>query len=988
MLHAAEVKPFMSFLNPPARPIPMEEHLSYDSASMKIRVGFNIYLPPGYGDAGNTNRYPVIYWLHGRGCTESSDQFPVATVDSAIRSKTIPSLIFIYASGGGMSFYSDSSDGKWMSETTIIQELIPHVDSHYRTIPNRGGRAVQGMSMGGFGAMKLAFKHPEMFGSVVAFAGGFRAGEEMRNNEANRQILERVFDNDPARFESNRPNAFARANQASIRNRLGIKMLVGMDDSLLENNRALHAALTQLNLAHEYSEIPGIQHDLPKLSAWLGTAGLEFAARHFASSAARSAKAPGNTAADDELAPAMECRERGGLPNVLAKLRSGAEVRIGYLGGSITAQDGWRPKSLAWFRERFPSAKTSEINAAIGGTGSDLGVFRLQHDVLDLSPDLLFVEFAVNDSGAAPAQIHRCMEGIVRQTWKNNPATDICFVYTLTGDMLKTLQQDRFPRAASAMEKLAEHYAIPSIHMGLEVARLEKAGKLIFKGDRPKSDANKAALGDKILFSPDSVHPYTDSGHALYLEAVVRSMAAIEKVGQPGPHALPAPFVADNWEKATLIPLSRAKLSSGWKKLKPETDSLAKSFGNRMPELWKAGDPGESISFRFRGTTVRLYDLLGPDCGQVTIALDDRKTVVSPRFDAYCTYHRLATLSIGEALTDTVHEVTITIHPDQPDKAKILSQRNEKMDNPKRFDGTAWYAGAILLIGEMAEFELIRDRDVQQSLILLSAQPGKRVPCGTLAGPSAGKAVWDVCQWSSRFPFQESLPERLAGGAWRYGTPGKSILIGKPDSDGISMAVSGGIEYDGRARQMNEPWVHLLLQQEIEKSPSIAEMHSARFHIEARLKSSKKIETPDYSPGLHAAQFQVFFSVQNRNRESAGYGQYLWFGIPVYDDRHRFPLAHKTQDTGGTGMFIFTPSGEAFTSQSAHDKQWITIDKDILPLMREGLETAWSQGFLKDSHVFADYRIGGMNIGWEVPGLFDVDLQFRNLSLRTDLGKP
>jgi hypothetical protein len=250
------------------------------------------------------------------------------------------------------------------------------------------------------------------------------------------------------------------------------------------------------------------------------------------------------------------------------------------------------------------------------------------------------------------------------------------------------------------MEKVADHYGIPSIHLGLEVARLEKDGKLVFKGEKPKTEAERAALGDKIVFSPDAVHPYTDSGHQLYLEAVVHSMARIEKVGAPGPHPLLAPLVADNWEAARMIPLSQAKLSSGWRRLNAPTNSLARSFGNRLPELWAACEPGESISFKFRGTTARIYDLVGPDCGQVTIAVDDRPPVVAPRFDAYCTYHRLSTLSVAEGLPEGLHTVKITIRPEQPDKAKILSQRHEKMDDPKRFHGTTWYAGAILLLGE------------------------------------------------------------------------------------------------------------------------------------------------------------------------------------------------------------------------------------------------------------------------------------------------
>jgi lysophospholipase L1-like esterase len=412
---------------------------------------------------------------------------------------------------------------------------------------------------------------------------------------------------------------------------------------------------------------------------------------------------PLSRASADEQVTAVECHERGGVPNFLSKLKGGAEVRIAYLGGSITAQEGWRPKTLDWFRQRFPAAKVNEINAAIGGTGSDLGVFRLQHDVLDQKPDLLFVEFAVNDGGAPTEQIYRCMEGIVRQTWKNDPTTDICFVYTLAGNMLEELKQGRLGNSASAMEKIADHYQIPSIDMGLEVARSEKAGKLIFKGDKPKSEAEKTALGAKILFSPDGVHPYTDTGHQLYLEAVVRSFSRIEKAGTPGQHSAPIAFVADNWEAAKIVPLSRVKLSPGWHRLDPKVDGLAKSFANRLPEVWKASDPGEFLSFSFRGTNVRIYDLVGPDCGQVTVQVDELPPIVKPRFDAYCTYHRLATLSVGEGLSDSIHKVKISILPDQPDKAKILAERNEKMNDPKRFEGTAWYAGGILLIGDLQE---------------------------------------------------------------------------------------------------------------------------------------------------------------------------------------------------------------------------------------------------------------------------------------------
>ncbi|MEZ6078051.1 MAG: hypothetical protein R3C56_20990 [Pirellulaceae bacterium] len=146
--------------------------------------------------------------------------------------------------------------------------------------------------------------------------------------------------------------------------------------------------------------------------------------------------------------------------------------------------------------------------------------------------------------------------------------------------------------------------------------------------------------------------------------------------------------------------------------------------------------------------------------------------------------------------------------------------------------------------------------------------------------------------------------------------------------------------------------------------------------------------SPPGPTGLLAAASRRTESIilypQNCNRASAGYGQLLWFGVPLYDDRVRIPNAHRAQDVGkddASGMFIFTVAGKEFTSQSLHDMQWVTIDKELLPFMREGLTTAWQAGFLQDSQDLADYRITSMNLGWEVPGVFNVEMQYRNLSL-------
>ena len=279
--------------------------------------------------------------------------------------------------------------------------------------------------------------------------------------------------------------------------------------------------------------------------------------------------------------------------------------------------------------------------------------------------------------------------------------------------------------------------------------------------------------------------------------------------------------------------------------------------------------------------------------------------------------------------------------------------------------------------------ELIRDPHFRAGFRLIEPPPGRRVEYGRLAGAASGDPVWDLDQWSSRFPLAAEPPATPEGGVRRWANRAKSVTVGEPGTAAadLALAVNASVEYAGRARKTGEPWVHLLVEQSFADPPSLTELSLARLRLQARLLRSEFHRTEDYSPGLHAAQFQMFLMLQNRNRQSPGLGKLVWFGIPIFDDRSRFPKAFQEQDTGGTAMFIFTPGGEVFADRSAHDREWIGVDKELRPLFLEALATAWQRGFLRESRDLADYRVTGMNLGWEVPGLFDVSMQVRNLSL-------
>jgi hypothetical protein len=289
------------------------------------------------------------------------------------------------------------------------------------------------------------------------------------------------------------------------------------------------------------------------------------------------------------------------------------------------------------------------------------------------------------------------MEGIVRQTWRKDPQTDIVFTYTIHEGMINDLKRGFCPRSASAMELLADHYGIPSVNFAVPVVELLQQDKLVFKAD-------KQPEGGRLWFAADGCHP-RDEGHEIYLKLLAQAIEHMQN-SRPVDHGkkLAKTFVADNWEAAKMVPLEAKMLSGDWKPL-PAADSKQKGFGPRMGQIWSAGQPGSKLTFKFKGSAAKLYDLLGPDGGQVVITVDGkRQTKPVPRFDSYCVYHRIASLMlITGADPNQVHEVCVEIHPEQPDRHSVafrLKDPEQELQGPK-FQGTRLWVSQIMLLGDL-----------------------------------------------------------------------------------------------------------------------------------------------------------------------------------------------------------------------------------------------------------------------------------------------
>jgi hypothetical protein len=262
------------------------------------------------------------------------------------------------------------------------------------------------------------------------------------------------------------------------------------------------------------------------------------------------------------------------------------------------------------------------------------------------------------------------------------------------------------------MEDVADHYKIPSIHMGYKIALMEKEGKIEMKATAEQieqvfSDAtNRDAIfpknkNGKIPFSKDGVHPYINTGHTLYMEAIARSMDLMKNTGRVGRHIIPSPLNENNWEDAKMYPLEKAKMEGSWVKLSPEKSKIAKLFEKRIPSLWKA-KPGATLKFTYQGKKTSIYDLLGPGSGYVSIKVDGKVTKKSKRIDGYSNYYRLSVLEIADG-SKGKHTIEITVLDEPLNKANILHK--DRLDDmkkyPNKYSPTNWYAGGIFIIGDL-----------------------------------------------------------------------------------------------------------------------------------------------------------------------------------------------------------------------------------------------------------------------------------------------
>jgi len=182
-------------------------------------------------------------------------------------------------------------------------------------------------------------------------------------------------------------------------------------------------------------------------------------------------------------------------------------------------------------------------------------------------------------------------------------------------------------------------------------------------------------------------------------------------------------------------------------------------------------------------------------------------------------------------------------------------------------------------------------------------------------------------------------------------------------------------------------WVHLLTEQLIGAPGApgpgclpLSQISALDFSVDAKLLFDNMNKKGGYDKNKHAALYLIYFTIQNLNTESDGYGDFLWFGLRLYDDREAYPGLTVSGDDF-SGKLIYNIGIQPVSPVGLGDNQWHPLRGDLLPHIKLALKEAWSRNYIPNSRTLSDYRIGAMNIGWECSGLNNTEMQIKDISL-------
>ncbi len=264
----------------------------------------------------------------------------------------------------------------------------------------------------------------------------------------------------------------------------------------------------------------------------------------------------------------------------------------------------------------------------------------------------------------------------------------------------------------------------------------------------------------------------------------------------------------------------------------------------------------------------------------------------------------------------------------------------------------------------------------------------------SLSSPS-----WQVAQWWSHYNifvkgfshevYNDGLGHRIVSKGETIGDefiPAKVFAVDS-ESGSIYLECNSQIEYDA-PRKSGEGWTHLLFSQEFGNDlVYVSKSQSIVMETTYEVKKFEDHMNGQANPSLHAAQLVWYITVQNRNPSSPNYGNYIWFGLNLWDNRTsgKETSLYAAHD-GGTSSFIYSPGSANFLSSNDNKqpvlRQKVTARLELMDIVRQAYDLAIERGYLGETK-FEDLAIGGMNFGFEVPGTYNIGVEFESIGVYT-----
>jgi sialidase-1 len=336
--------------------------------------------------------------------------------------------------------------------------------------------------------------------------------------------------------------------------------------------------------------------------------------------------------------------------------------RVAFLGGSITQGGGWRDSICVYLQKRFPETNFEFIPAGISSMGTTPGAFRFERDVLSKGKvDLLFEEAAVNDrtNGFSNETQILGMEGIVRHARESNPAMDVVLMHFVDPDKMTDYRKGIVPVEIQNHEKVAEHYAIPTINLAKEVTERIDNGE--FSWEKDFKNLHPSPFGQHIYFqSMKSFLDFCWSG----------IVAEDDKISA---YPLPGKLAEGCYDKGKLIPAIKVKLAKRWRAVQnwqPADKTGTRPDFTNVPML-VAESPSGILKYNFAGNAIGIAVASGQDAGIIEYSIDKGMWQKQDLFTAWSAQLHLPWFyTLGYNLTLGTHQLRIRLLAEKNPQSK------------------------------------------------------------------------------------------------------------------------------------------------------------------------------------------------------------------------------------------------------------------------------------------------------------------------------